>query len=681
MVTEVVQAPATASTETTELAQLIDHRDSVQTHETVERVYDWFQQHQQEYIAVVRGNEYLGMVSRGQIGFLLGARFGYAIFGRQAIGSNLMTAPLHLTHSTTLLTALEAALSRSGDRFYDDVAVVGEAGEYLGIITVPTLVQWQSRLILEKTRLAEEQQQALAENNRQLFRSLNELRQSRGRFEILFDNSALGVALLNPRGEIETCNRRLEALLGFKTDATTSATHDLTGCLLPKERETFLSLLQEHEQNPNVTATRNSEFMFQLRGNGPRLFKVFSSWVRETGQVCILLNDITEQRVLEHRLIQKEKSALLDSLVGGIAHEINNKLAPIIGYADLLLSQISKLKEGEKLAPYCETIRDAALESAKIIRQLLQLSRPLMRELAVVDLRDLFTEVQALLRFRLRESGALVETLFPTTPVLVCVDASQIKQVMINLVFNALDAMDKLPDKRLRLIIKTGNGNVVFRVSDNGHGIKPEDMGRIFNPFFTTKSSDRGSGLGLSVCLNIARNHSGDITVDSAPSAGAEFSVILPQATSEQIQKFSNSRQTNLQPLRAFEMPATENRVRILVADDEEFVTGMVQEALRQSLPCLVERAESGLRAVTRLQQADFDLIISDVRMPGMDGFGLYEWILKHQPHLARRFFFITGDAGSTSMQEKLESMSVPVLYKPFEIDALLHQCRELIKR
>ncbi len=107
----------------------------------------------------------------------------------------------------------------------------------------------------------------------------------------------------------------------------------------------------------------------------------------------------------------------------------------------------------------------------------------------------------------------------------------------------------------------------------------------------------------------------------------------------------------------------------------------MVQAALRRNLPCLVERVTSGQRAVTRLQQADFDFIISDVRMPGMDGFELFEWILKHQPHLAGKFLFITGDAGSSSLNEKLESMCAPVMRKPFEIDALLFKCRELLER
>jgi two-component system NtrC family sensor kinase len=675
------KSPESTATELMPLAGLVDHRESVPATETVENVYGWFQKHPQEYIGVLQEGKFAGMVSRGQIGFLLGARFGFAIYGRQVIGLNLMDQPLHFLDATPLLEALDAALSRTGERFYDDVAVVDERGDYLGIITVQTLVQWQSRLILEKTRLAEEQQQALQENNGQLFRSLNELRQSQGRYEILFENSALGVALLNSRGEMETYNRRLASLLEHGRGPAGRAPKDLTAYVTAREQGAFLRLLQDHEATPQNSATRTSEFMVQLPERGPRLFKVFSNWVQETGQVCVLLDDITEQRVLEHRLIQKEKSALLDSLVGGIAHEINNKLAPIVGYTDLLQMEIAGLKEGPQLGTYCETIRNAAMESAKIIRQLLQLSRPPARELVIVDLRDMFNEVQALLRFRLRESGCQVATDFMSGPALIYGDAAQIKQVMINLIFNALDAMEQTPEKRLRLVVAAGDGQAYFKVADTGHGITPENLSRIFNPFFTTKPSDRGSGLGLSVCLNVVKGHNGEITVESTPGTGTEFTVALPRATEEQLLKSRKGPRPEAQPVQNSETLRAKGRQRILIADDEEFVTAMVQEALRKSMVCQVERVESGQRAVARLQQADFDLVISDVRMAGMDGFALFEWILKHQPLLAGRFLFITGDAGSPALNEKLESMVVPVLRKPFEMEDLLNCCCKLLDR
>src|SRR5271165_6083526 len=122
--------PGTASAELMDLARLVDHRESIQATEPVEKVYVWFQQHQQEYIGVLQGRQFLGLVSRGQIGFLLGARYGFAIHGRHPVSVHLMAEPLVLQEGQPLLTALEAALSRPGDRFYDDAALVDAAGNY-----------------------------------------------------------------------------------------------------------------------------------------------------------------------------------------------------------------------------------------------------------------------------------------------------------------------------------------------------------------------------------------------------------------------------------------------------------------------------------------------------------------------------------------------------------------------
>ncbi len=664
-----------AVVESIELLSLVEHCESVQATETTESVYKWFQSHRHEYVGVVSGRRLIGMVSRGHIGFLLGARFGFSLYGHQTLDNHLMKDHLQFQKDTPLLAVLEQALSRQGDSFYDDVALVGMEGEYLGIITVPTLVQWQSKLILQKIQLAEQQRRALHENNSQLFRSLNQLRQSQGRFEILFENSALGVALMNARGEVETGNHRLDILLGSQIEA--DGFFNISALVAPHEREGFLRLLQEHEANPQEANPRNNEFLLHLPGRGPRRFKFFTSWIRETGQVCALLDDITEQRVLEHRLIQKEKSELLDSLVGGIAHEINNKLAPIIGFSELLLGQLEQGQPAEKLAHYCAVIRDSATESAKIIRQLLQLSRPITGEIAVCDLRDLVREVVAFLHFRIRENGCEVILDLPAQEALVQADSMQIKQVIMNLALNALDALENAPQKEMRVIVAEQDDKIVLKVVDTGHGIKPENLHHIFDPFFTTKSPEHGTGLGLSVCLSIVKQHGGEITVKSTLNVGSEFEVTLPKTSMAKLPLNSSKN-----GLADGERPANSNhdtrRRRVLIVDDEEFITAMLQEVLRGDLNCNVECVTNGLRAVTRLQQADFDVVISDVRMPEMDGLGLLEWIKEHQPRLTARFLFITGDAGSWDLNQQLESLGVPVLRKPFNVKRLLQEYQKL---
>lgn len=662
--------------ENVDLISLVEHRESIQGAQTTENVYKWFQTHTHEYVGVVSGTRLVGMVSRGHIGFLLGARFGFALYGHQPVDQHLMKDHLQVCHGTPLLKVLEEALSRHGDSFYDDVALVDTDEEFMGIISVQTLVRWQSKLILQKSRLAEQQRRALHENNTQLFRSLNELRQSQGRFEILFENSALGVALMNTRGEVETGNHRLESLLGTPLGETSA--FNLTTLIEAPERENFLRLMNEHEASANESNPRGSEFLLRLPDRGPRRFKIMTNWIRETGQVCALLDDITEQRVLEHRLIQKEKSALLDSLVGGIAHEINNKLAPIIGFSELLLGQLESGQPPERLARYCTMIRDSAMESAKIIRQLLQLSRPVTVELSACDLRELVKEVVSFLKFRIRESGSAVILDLPAQEMMVRADPTQIKQVIINLMLNALDALERRPQKQLCLSISAREGKIILNMADTGQGIKPEHLQHIFDPFFTTKSPDRGSGLGLSVCLSIMKQHSGDICVRSILNAGSEFEVILPEMSGMAAPVRPLKSEISGAKRNIAEAQTGSNRRRVLIVDDEEFITSMIQEALRNDLNCSVERVNNGLRAVTRLQQAHFDFVISDVRMPELDGFGLFEWLKENQPELAGHFLFITGDAGSQDLNEKLESLGAPVLRKPFNIETLLREYQKL---
>ncbi|HTR42074.1 MAG TPA: ATP-binding protein [Pseudomonadales bacterium] len=659
--------------ENVDLLSLVEHREFVQATETTENVYKWFQSHQYEYVGVVSSERLIGVVSRGHIGFLLGARFGFALHGHQTVDQHLMKGHLCIRRRDSLLAVLDRALSRQGDSFYDDIALTDGDEKFLGIITVPTLVQWQSRLILQKTQLAERQRQALQENNQQLFRSLNQLRQSQGRFEILFENSALGVALMNTRGEVETGNHRLEILLGLEINSA----FNLSALVVPPDRDSFLHLLREHEADTQETSPHHSEFLLNLPGRGPRRFKFFTSWIRETGQICALLDDITEQRVLEHRMIQKEKSAMLDSLVGGIAHEINNKLAPIVGFSELLLGQLVRGQPPEKLARYCTMIRESALDSAKIIRQLLQLSRPISMQMSACDIRELVHEVAAFLGFRIRECGCDVALDLPPHEVMVRADATQIKQLIINLTLNALDALQASPKKLLRFSVAEQGDRVVLKVADTGQGIRAEHLQHIFDPFFTTKDPDRGNGLGLSVCLSIIKQHNGEISAKSVWNEGSEFEVVLPKASEADL-KLSSAKTGSPDGNGAAENGHAADRRRVLVVDDEEYITSMIQEVLRNEMNCSVERVTNGLRAVTRLQQADFDFVISDVRMPELDGFGLFEWLKKNRSRLAEHFLFITGDAGSQDLNQKLESLGARVLRKPFKMEMLVRECQRL---
>jgi two-component system NtrC family sensor kinase len=656
-----------------DLAELIEHKGTVPPTHTVSAVYERFQKVAHEFLAVTDAGRLLGAVSRSHVGFLLGARFGFAVYGRQPISQHLLPQSLRIFRQTPLLEVFEAALSRQGDYFYDDVVLVDEAGNYLGMIPVQTLVRLQTQMIAEQVRLAEKQQLELQEKNQQLFRNINELRQSRGRYEILFENSALGVMLLDRHGVIETCNQRLERLLGIEPAPPRPTQLNLPDWIQASEREKFLQLLRQLEiQTPNA-APIVGEFTLSLPGQGPRLFKFFLSWIKETGQICALLDDITEERVLERRMQQKEKSALLESLVGGIAHEINNKLSPIVGYADLLSSEVGQLHNTGDLENYCLIIRDSAMESAKIIRQLLQLSRPHKVEMTRCDLRQIVEDAFNLLRFRMRDLGCQVDLNLPAHECWLLADAAQIKQVVINLILNAADAMEGRPDRRLGVRVWLAGKQFQLLVSDTGHGIKPEHVPRIFDPFFTTKAPDRGTGLGLSVCFSVVKQHDGEIVVAETSDQGTTFKITLPCG---EVASTSTTARRWLSPGADHSFRAC----RVLIADDEEFVSGLVQETLRLKLGCQIDKALDGAKAIERIRQTDYDLIISDVRMPTLDGFGLLDWLKGNRPALVSRFMFITGDAGSAELNGRLDSSELTVLRKPFDIETLLQACRQKLR-
>jgi len=278
-----------------------------------------------------------------------------------------------------------------------------------------------------------------------------------------------------------------------------------------------------------------------------------------------------------------------------------------------------------------------------------------------------------LLRFRLRELDCQLQLNLPHQECPLQADAAQLKQVILNLILNAADAMEGRPQRLLHVRIIVSGKHYHLLVSDTGHGIKPEHLPRIFDPFFTTKTPDRGTGLGLSVCFSVIKQHEGDISVSDTSPQGTTFKVTLPAG---------EALPGPAAPRTHF--PSSTDHsfhdCRVLIADDEEFVSGMVQEVLRSNLGCQIDKALDGAKAIEWINKTEYDLILSDVRMPKLDGFGLLEWVRNHRPALVARFFFMTGDAGSAELNCKLDTADLTVLRKPFDIETLLQTCRRTMK-
>src|SRR5258708_1641022 len=599
------------------------------------------------------------------IGFMMGSRFGFALYSNVQVKAAMIPNPLIFRDDIPLRDVLNLSLSRKDSEFQEDIALINVDGNLLGLIDIQTLAKLQSRMVQEQLAQLQLQQEELRQQNLALFQINHELRQSQGRYQSLFDNNGFGVALLTPDGSAHAINHRLKEQLGLPEDYD-GRKLALFELIDSTERRAFRGNLRQHESTPSSTRPITQEFHIDTPERGRRIFEIVTRWIRETGQICACFDDITERRAMERHLARQEKQSLLDTLVGGIAHELNNKITPVVGFADLI-----KGTGIGRNAHFAKLIHQSAMEAANIIQQLLQLSKPSTGRVRKVDLRSIVEESVAVLRFKLREARCELELRLPNDPIPILADPPQLKQVLMNLALNALHAVRKVSYPRLIIAASKTGDAAQLAVYDNGEGISEENLNRIFDPFFTTKGPDEGTGLGLSVCFSIVNQHNGLISAQSELGEGATFIVKIPIDTSPAIIEAIDPEETAGMPTSQKLVP----NARVLIVDDEESIRLLLQEFLRELFGCSVDIASTGVEAVALLEQGSYNLVISDVRMPNMGGLELYNWIENNRPALANRFIFITGHAGGASSQLKMEQNGVPVVAKPFSPSQLQEIC------
>lgn len=654
--------PATLRAEATRLESLVHHHEAVEATTTLEQVQREFRSRRVEFLAVVREGRVIGLAARGQVGFIMGSRFGFAIYSQHPIETAVVTNPLIIAQGTPVRSVLDLALARAGDDFHEDVVLVDAERRLIGLIKVETLAQLQSRLVTEQLSELREQSETLRRQNLELFQANHAARQSQGLYLGLFASHTLGVALLDREGRIHEHNRRLAELLNFGDAPLAIAS--LTAWVAEKERPAFLALLDAHAGG---AAASTHEFTLDVPDRGARLFRFSTGWIRETGEICACLDDITEQRSIERNLLRQEKQKLLDTLVGGIAHELNNKLTPVQGFAELL-----GLEASERARGYLDPITRSVAEASRIVRQLLELSKPSANITEMVDLRTIAETTLIMLKFQLREAHCEVRTVLPAEAVWVQADAGQLKQVVLNLVLNALHAMEDVARPVLTIEIRGEGGKAEFVVTDNGCGIPPENIDRIFDPFFTTKGPERGTGLGLSICFSLVRQHHGEIVVQSQPGAGAKFTVSLPLEKAPAQLLFAGA---DAAPAAGRPVAEVPRGVRVLVVEDEVVLRRLMQEILHTLFGCRVDVAANGVEALAAIEHETYAMVISDIRMPVMSGTELYLRLRDVRPELARRFVFITGHPGDKQLEAEISQWSVPVIAKPFTLARLSEAC------
>jgi len=386
-------------------------------------------------------------------------------------------------------------------------------------------------------------------------------------------------------------------------------------------------------------------------------------------RVLILARDVTDQRRSESQYQQADKLAALGQLVSGVAHEINNPAAIISGFAQTLLLDELKPEHREML----QMIYDEATRIGRITASLLAFARAGGKQRALVDLNDIARRTFALRSYHLSTLNITVALdLDPSEPK-IWADASELQQMLLNLLINAEQALVTIERARtITVRTRADESDTRLEIADSGPGIPADLRTRIFDPFFTTKAEGVGTGLGLSICYGIARDHGGRIWVESEPAGGARFCVLLPRDQREEARV----------PAAASEPAphAATGRLAVLVVDDE--VT--LREALLRFLKrrdIHVEGVADGWEAIRLLEQRAFDVIISDVRMPGMSGREFLERLRRDRPDLVARLVFSTGDAFTPETATLLKESGVPTVAKPFDFAVLERVVREVAGR
>lgn len=498
------------------------------------------------------------------------------------------------------------------------------------------------------------------------------LQESEGRYRSLIARAYYGIYRSSAEGRFLEVNAAMVRMLGYDSAEELMRVDIASLYADPKDREQLVSAAHRHEKIPESLelrwVTRDRRPITVRSTTQPRYgaggkFEYFEG----------IVEDITDRRRQEEMLRRSERMAGLGTTLAGVAHELNNPLTAVIGFAQIM----AKTPREEEDRIGLETIHREALRASRIVKDLLTFSR--RQEGTRVEPVDLNAVVEYILstrRYALETRGVrCILSLEPSLPA-IAGDRSQIEQVLLNLLVNAEHALtdaldapakartDNSPRGAIGISTDRDGDEVVLQLSDTGCGIAPEDLTRIWDPFWTTKAEGEGTGLGLSVVHGIVSAHEGTIEVTSDVGGGTTFTIRLPVASEAPAPKRVTS-----SGLVVGESAATP--LDILVIDDEASITAFLSQYLA-SRGHAVLAAHSGSEAVTLAKQSAFDVVVCDLRMPGMDGIETMRAIRSLPQGAHSRYVLSTGATISTAVRDAVEALAVnAIVPKPYDIEQL----------
>ena len=506
------------------------------------------------------------------------------------------------------------------------------------------------------------------------------LQLSEQRFQRFFEDAPVGIALLDEKARIVECNRIFNTMIGGSFDSLRG--RPLLELVAPRHREAAQARLD------GALAGRADPSPFEVRLAGAAHEIVASLFVnrfeqaqgRPAGLILHAL-DTTEQKRLEVQFAQSQKMQAVGQLAGGIAHDFNNLLTAMIGFCDLLLL---RHRPGDQSFADIMQIKQNANRAANLVRQLLAFSRQQTLQPKVLNITDVLAELSHLLQ-RLIGENITLKMAHGRDLGLVRVDQGQLEQVIINLAVNARDAMPQGGELTIRTAnvlrevaaregaeIMPAGHYVLIEVMDTGQGISKEIVGRIFEPFFSTKEVGSGTGLGLSTVYGIVKQTGGFVFVESERGEGARFKIYLPRHTSEE----EGARERAAPAAR--ESRDLTGVGTVLLVEDEDAVRLFSARALRNKGYKVLEAA-SGESALDLLKNAQgpVDLLITDIVMPRMDGPSLIKEVRERRPNI--KVICISGYAEDGFRKRLDASDDIHFLPKPFSLIQLAGKVKEVM--
>ncbi len=472
-----------------------------------------------------------------------------------------------------------------------------------------------------------------------------------GRFRAILDSMPHAVVLTDTSFQIVQANAPAERLLirlGGEATSTLRAVGDLDLVALSYE----------------VLAGRSAEAEGEARlANGGFLQVAIAPWRDGSGRgdgLVLVMLDVTIARRLRDQITRSEKLSSLGRMIAGVAHELNNPLTSVIGYAQL----VRAMPQGENVSARLDTIRREADRCRRIVQNLLRFAREHTPERRPFSLNEVVENVALLLAYPVRSSGCrIVLSLDRTVPAVVG-DAHEVEQALVNLVTNAQQAMTGAgAGGSITLTTSLGTeGRVVLDVEDEGPGVPEEVRAKVFDPFFTTKPVGQGTGLGLWLAYSAVTAHGGSIGLQASASGGALFRLEFPGGG-----RALGSGAT-VAPETFDHAPSVS--ARILVVDAESSLAALICDTLRAEGHRAVA-AHDAIQALDLLSVEPFDLLVSDAGLPGLSGDRLLREVERIRPGLRHRILLTTGDWVSKEPEAVARRLGAGLLRKPFELDEL----------